>query len=282
MLSEFNKMKTGKFGLTGKCKVCIAEINKEHYCKNKECIRYKNKEYYENNKEDIANRMKEYRKNNKKSIVEKKKEYYENNKKSILDNHKEWRENNKESILEYKKEYRENNKEAISNNFKQYYEKNKGYIKENSKEYYKKNKEAIAEYKREYCRTPQGREVRRRAINKRRASKLKNGGSYTKKQWEECKEFFNNKCAYSGQPITTDNSHIEHITPLSKGGTSYIWNLCTSLDSVNISKSNNNMETWYRKQEYFSEERLGKIYEWQEYAFKRYCKDYGFEFNVKI
>lgn len=26
------------------------------------------------------------------------------------------------------------------------------------------------------------------------------------------------------------------------------------------------MEEWYQQQEYYSEERLNKIYEWQEYA----------------
>lgn len=40
--------------------------------------------------------------------------------------------------------------------------------------------------------------------------------------------------------------------------------------SYNISKLNRNMEDWYRQQEYFSEERLQKIYEWCKYAFNKW------------
>lgn len=178
---------------------------------------------------------------------------------------KEHRENNREYYKEYKKEYRENNKEAIAKKMKEYREKNREYFAERSKELYK---------------TPQGREDSRRRSNKRRTLKENNGGSYTCDQWEHCKDFFNNTCAYSGQPITLNNSHVEHIVPLSKGGTSYIWNLCTSLDIVNKSKSNKEMEEWYRKQEYFTEERLQKIYEWQDYAYDKYSMEYDSELEA--
>ena len=30
------------------------------------------------------------------------------------------------------------------------------------------------------------------------------------------------------------------------------------------------MEEWYKKQKYFSEERLQRIYEWQEYAYNKW------------
>ena len=213
-------------------------------------------------------------------IAEYRKEYYENNKEVTAERRKEYYENNKEAIVEYKKEYRENNKEVIADYQKEYAKNNKEAIVEYKKEYYNNNKESYAERIKEYCKTPQGREVHRRARQKRRALKQQSGGSYTSSQWEECKQFFNNECAYSGQPITLDNSHVEHIVPVSKGGTSYIWNLCTSLDSVNLSKNNSDIETWYRKQEYFTEERLSKIYEWQDYAYDKYSMEYDNELEA--
>ena len=43
--------------------------------------------------------------------------------------------------------------------------------------------------------------------------------------------------------------------------------------SYNISKLDRNMLQWYKKQDFFSEERLQKIYEWQEYAFNKWHKE---------
>lgn len=219
---------------------------------------------------------------NRELLSEYRKQWRESHKDYISEKQKEYREANKMTISQKMKEYCRDNKEAVAERKRVYYKDNKQYFKDKREEYYNCNKEAIAKYNKEYFKTPQGREAKRRAGHKRRALKQQNGGSYTSSQWEECKQFFNNECAYSGQPITLDNSHIEHIVPLSKGGASYIWNLCTSLDRVNKSKNNSDMEEWYRKQEYFTEKRLEKIYRWQEYAFEKYHKDYGFEFNIGI
>ena len=147
---------------------------------------------------------------------------------------------------------------------KQYYKENV----EKRKEYLKENAEKIKEYRKEYLQTPAGKEVFARGNHKRRALKAKNGGSYTSEQWKICLEYFDNRCAYTGEVL--DSLEIEHILALSKGGTSYIWNLCPSNKAPNRSKNNKDLETWYRKQEYFSEERLEKIYKWQEFAKQEY------------
>ena len=106
-------------------------------------------------------------------------------------------------------------------------------------------------------------------VHKRRALELGNGGSYTKAQWLDTLEYFDYKCAYTGECIK-HSCHVEHIVPISKGGTSYIWNLVPSTASANLSKQNRDMEEWYREQEYFCEERLNKIYEYQKYMAAKY------------
>lgn len=102
--------------------------------------------------------------------------------------------------------------------------------------------------------------------NKRKAIDCLNGGDYTPEQWEECLLYFDSRCAYTGEKLNKHNMNVEHIVPLSKDGTNYIWNICPSIGYANISKSNKVMEEWFRKQKYFSEERLQKIYSWVEYA----------------
>ena len=157
---------------------------------------------------------------------------------------KKYRENNKDKI----REYRENNKEY----YKEYRENNKEHYKDLFKKYYENNKDKYKEYN-----------------HKRRALKVGNGGSYTKSQWLDTLEYFDYKCAYTGECIK-HNCHVEHIVPISKGGTSYIWNLVPSTASANLSKQNRDMEEWYREQEYFCEERLNKIYEYQKYMAAKY------------
>ena len=105
---------------------------------------------------------------------------------------------------------------------------------------------------------------------RRRAKIAGNGGSYSKSQWEECLRFFDYKCAYTGEEIIDSVLHREHIVPINNGGTNFIWNICPSSASANFSKQDTELETWYREQPYFSEERLTKIYEWMDYAYNKF------------
>ena len=157
-------------------------------------------------------------------------------------------------VNEYRKKYRENNKDKIKEYKKEYYENNKDKIKESRKEYRENNKDKIRERIKEYKHKKRG-----------------NGGAYTKAQWLDTLEYFNYKCAYTGECIK-HSCHVEHIVPVSKGGTSYIWNLVPSTGSANYSKGNRGMEEWYREQEYFCEERLNKILEYQKYMYEKYKK----------
>lgn len=244
LLGEFYVNSNCKFGFGGICKNCKSLYRKEYGDINRDSLKAKSKKYCDENKDIIRNKREAYLNKNKKRIKEVTQKYYNKN------------------------------REIIVERSKTYYSISKDIVLLNRKEYYNINRNTIAKLRREYYKTPQGRENSKRARQKRRALKLSNGGSYTSVQWENCLLFFDNKCAYSGSPVVSLNTHIEHIKPLSKGGTGYIWNLCPSLSTINLSKSNSSMEEWYKKQEYFSEERLSKIYEWQEHAYEKYHKEY--------
>ena len=163
-----------------------------------------------------------------------KKEYYENNKEHIKEHKKEYYKNNKEHIKEYYKEWRENNKE---------------HKKEYNKEWYENNPEKVFNQN-----------------HKRRQLEENQGKGIIKEQWYEMMEFFDWSCAYSGITLDKNNRSIDHITPLSKGGEHEIWNCVPMYKSYNSSKHTQDMLEWYQQQEFYSEERLNKIYEWIEYA----------------
>ena len=92
------------------------------------------------------------------------------------------------------------------------------------------------------------------------------GSGVTKEQWFEMMVFFDWKDAYSGEKLTDKNRTIDHIMPLVNGGLNEIWNCIPATKSNNSSKGAKDMLEWYKKQSFFSEERLNKIYEWQEKA----------------
>ena len=189
---------------------------------------------------------------------ERNKQYREDNK----DYYKQYYEDNKERIAEQKKQYREDNKEKINEYAKQYYEDNKDYYKQ----YREDNKEKIAEQNKQYRASEQGQVVQFNARNKRRQREEEQGRGITVEQWKEMMEFFEWKCAYSGTPLNKDNRTIDHIFPLKIGGLNEPWNCVPMYANYNFSKQGKDMMVWYREQEFFSEERLNKIYEWIEYA----------------
>ena len=105
----------------------------------------------------------------------------------------------------------------------------------------------------------------RKAADHRRKALMQNiEGEHSTEELIKAIEFFDGKCAYTGKPLE-EHFHIDHVVPVSKGGTNYIWNIVPANGSPNISKSDNDMEEWYRQQSYFSEERLQRIYEWIDF-----------------
>ena len=251
---NFGKAKRGKWGLKSQCKKCEKEYNKQRYKNNKEHILEHSKEYYKNNKEKRKERDKEYYENNKEKI----KEYYENNKEKIKEYNKEYYENNKEKIKEKSNKWVKENREYRKEYHKQWYEDNKEYCNEHSKQWRENNKEKCFNYN-----------------NERRSKEKNQGRGITKEQWLEMFKFFDFKCAYSNIYLGNENNKnirtVDHILALDNGGLNEPWNCVPMVKSYNSSKRNRvDILTWYKEQEYFNEERLNKIVEWQIYAYEKW------------
>ena len=215
----------------------------ERQCK--KCRNIYHKEHYNNNKD----KKKLYYENNKEYIKERervqKKEYYKKNKIKIDEYNKKYYEDNKEERLEYGRLWRENNKE---------------YIRKYQNEYVKNNPEKMFN-----------------KSNKRRNKLNNQGRGITKEQWKEMMNFFDWKCAYSGEKMesnkTTNGRTIDHIVALDSNGENEIWNCVPMKRGYNTSKSTKNMLEWYLQQEYFDINRLTKIYEWRIYAYEKWGRN---------
>lgn len=67
---------------------------------------------------------------------------------------------------------------------------------------------------------------------------------------------FNNLCAYCGQG---GKLHIEHVVPISQGGTHVLGNIVPACQSCNFSKAAKEVENWYCAQPFFCKKRWAKI-----------------------
>ena len=172
------------------------------------------------------------------------------------------------------KKYREKNKDKT----KEYREKNKEKIKEYQKEYQKKyrenNKDKIKESQKKYRLSEKGKRTAFNFRSKRRFKEENQGNGITKEQWLEMMDFFEWTCAYSGEYIggNSEERSIDHIIPLSKGGENEVWNCVPMLRSLNSSKRDKDMLSWYKEQSFYNKWRLNKIQKWQEYAYDKWGK----------
>jgi len=95
----------------------------------------------------------------------------------------------------------------------------------------------------------------------------------TKSEWEECLRIFDYKCAYCNMTLKDHKQkynqqlHKEHVDC---EGENNLSNCVPACRSCNSSKHKNIMEDWYRKQEFFSEERYNKIILWTTEGYKEY------------
>ena len=206
-------------------------------CCCKDCSKNKSKNRYNDNRDEILHKQHEYFQQNKDEIIGRRKEYMQiyisEHKEELLEYHRKWYEENTDRILEQQRQT-----------------------------YYECRKERLKHMK-EYRKTEAGKMNTRKIYHKYRALKMSADGKYTKIDVQELLMFFDGKCAYTGAHLE-EGFHLDHVVALSKGGCNYIYNLVPSNQAPNLSKGSKDMEKWYRQQEYFSEERLQKIYDWMQ------------------
>ena len=132
--------------------------------------------------------------------------------------------------------------------------------------YWRENPEASSEHKRQWSQAswwldyqtkPELRLYTRQKSKRRKALERGSVGIQVKgcqitKRFAE----FGHRCAYCG---ATGDLHIEHVNPISKGGTHVLSNVVPACQSCNYSKRAKDAETWYRAQPFFCKKRWAKI-----------------------
>ena len=134
---------------------------------------------------------------------------------------------------EHRGEIKERNQEHKEER-KEYNRVNSEKIRVHSAQYYQEHQEEIKERNTRYNREhPQ---VQRNTDAKRRGAE----GSYTLEEWTLKLEEHDNKCAYcnvKAEDTLENYLTVDHLTPLSRGGTNYISNIAPSCLQCNLEKN---------------------------------------------
>ena len=270
---NFNKDKDCKYGLRSRCKECLKQDREA----NKEKERERQKRWYEANKD----RIKAERKSKKRDIPKYKVcsscgDILLNTTDNFRKVTKSYSSKCKKCECKASKQWYDSHKEQRAEHDKIYYQEHKERKQETSKIWYQNNREKRLEYWQEYRKSEHGKRAiaakRFNDHNRRRLLKQNQGKGITAEQYKEVMSFFDWKCAYSGEKLKKDTRTLDHIISLKQGGDHEIWNLVPMTRSLNSSKQEKDMLEWYKEQDCFSEARLAKIYEWQEYARKKWKK----------
>lgn len=170
------------------------------------------------------------------------------------ENNKNWTARNHEKVLEYKRKHNSLEYRKLSNREVSKQQR----LSRKHKQYQKDHPEKLKMY------------------NEKRQNKNHN---INKKEWNSCKDYFNNQCAYCGLPISEHfnkfagelkwtDFHKEHVN---HEGMNDLSNCIPSCKNCNSQKWEFPLEDWYNEDNpVYNKKRLNKIHKWLNEDWKKY------------
>lgn len=209
------------------------------YCK--EC----NAAYRAENLEAIAEYKRVWNIENAVEVGAKKRLYAKANAAMLADRKKEWCSANKESLSEKKREWRLSNPEKISKSGQAYRKANRELILEKARKAYSADPEKFTARSKAYRdANPEKRAV---LVRNRRAAKNLAEGSHTSKDVGFIFDQQRGLCANCKETLEKSGSntyHVDHIMPISKGGSNWPSNLQCLCPTCNMRKNAKDPFAW--------------------------------------
>lgn len=237
----FPKRTDSKDGLRNQCTACIKAERKQRYAENREAaIRY-SAEWSRNNPE----RMKKYRRT-----------WYENHRDEVAEKNRAWWAANPGKSAEYSRRWRALNPEKARAKTRRWYRKNSGQALAINRRWMSENRERRRQQQKIYRenhkaeralafkRWAQANPEKQRVTNRRRRARLIEAtGDHTEKDIQQQYESQKGKCWWCGCDIGNE-FHVDHLVPLSRGGSNAPENLVISCPTCNLSKGNKMPHEW--------------------------------------
>lgn len=212
-LTAFHKQKCGQYGHRSQCRDCRAAHNAA-------------------NREYTAEYGRKYRAENREAKAARDKAYQQKHRDKIAEYQKAYRQENSQAASEYQREYRKEHREALIEYGREYYKANRHKRAEYSREYYRQNREMVLASIERYRKLNPDKWLeaqRRRRAAVRGATVVR----FSAADLDSRMSYFGYKCWMCSGPF----EHVDHVKPLSKGGSHMLSNLRPACRSCNSSKS---------------------------------------------
>lgn len=231
--SNFYQSKRRPDGLRDWCKTCETEYNREYVAKNKDKVDANRRQYW-----DVPENR-ERRKKTQNQLYHEKHDYMRAKRKAayhadpepVKEQTRLYREQNPEKVRESSHRTWQKKRHIYLAKHRQYRQINHDRLCERQRQRYAENPEPAREQARAWRRAnPDKRKVQH---HRRRAHKVASGGSYTTVEWRALCDWFGDVCLACGE---RSDLTVDHVIPISRGGSNAIDNLQPLCLSCNSSK----------------------------------------------
>jgi 5-methylcytosine-specific restriction endonuclease McrA len=202
-------------GLKSCCKACASAAQKVRYEANPESARAKTREWYRANHDRALAYAEQYRKVNTEKVCE---------------STRRWRAKSQDKIKESRRQYYQEHKEQCHVRFRQWYQSHRSEQLARMEAFRKVHPDYFSDW------DDRNREKKRGSTNKRRAILRKvTVGEVSR---EEVFRRDRGICHICGKKLTPQMWHLDHLIPLSKGGSHTPENVAVACPRCNIRRGN--------------------------------------------
>lgn len=180
----------------------------------------------QDNPEKLRERARQYRQANLEKVRERERQYRQNNPEKVHKRNRLYQQNNPEKVREYERQYRQDNAGKIKERHRQYQQAHAEEIKGRRRQYYQANPEKMRIHRR-------NRRARLREVE----------GAHTAADILAQLKRQKNTCYYCHCKLT-DGYHVDHVIPLSRGGSNGPENLVIACPTCNLSKHDKLPSEW--------------------------------------
>lgn len=214
-----------------RCEVCVTakrEKDRAYYERNRERVKAKVQAYKETNAEAVAATQRRYREANAETIQARKREYHQANAEAIRAKVVAWQRANPEQRREQRRRYRDAHREELRVKMLERYYRLMA-----------EDPERVRKLRRDWAKTRKG------VLANRAARTARRGAPYTEESLAWIASLVDPTCWYCGRIAT----EIDHVIPVSRGGSGERSNLVPSCRSCNASKNAMGLEKFLARLE---------------------------------
>jgi 5-methylcytosine-specific restriction endonuclease McrA len=209
----YPRLSNGPNGLSNRCKVCDGEYQSRYRAKNPERIKERRRKYYQANREQI------------------------------LERNRKWVSENPDKVLQIKRDYAERRPEVARESQRRYVQRNRELVKASARAWWWANRESQLEAVRR--RRKENPAIARHYKLERRAREQSAVGSFDPADVLAMHSDQGGLCAYCEVELN-GAFHVDHMIPLSRGGSNWPDNLAITCVSCNSSKGAKTAEEFWR------------------------------------